>query len=239
MKSILIILLFYNLGIGQGFYTTFSGTENPLSESGIWKQQATSWTKLQKIDGVCYGTQSDDTFDDSYGYLEGYGNDYTIWGVIEKKDVEELCAPEVELHVRVTDSADSCQLYEILLTHYGTIQVFRWNGDFADFSTQLADANVGGTATGDTFKVSISNDTLKVYYKGALEITHTGVTYATGNPGIGMFKRPCANNDDFGFSAFGIEWSSESPEEEEEESVSTGTIGPGSGKITTGTGVMK
>ena len=51
----------------QTFTTEFDGTENPLSESGVWSHTGLDWTKVQKANGIAFGTQTGNGgYDDSY-----------------------------------------------------------------------------------------------------------------------------------------------------------------------------
>lgn len=45
-------------GFAQTFTTTFDGTENPLSENGSWSHNDRDWTKVRKVNGMAYGTQT-------------------------------------------------------------------------------------------------------------------------------------------------------------------------------------
>ena len=91
-----------------------------------------------------------------------------------------------------------------VVTHDGSqsVQIVRWNGPAGDFD-YVAQTQGPGISDGDTLKAEIIGTTIRVYINGALVLTGSDSTFATGNPGIGFYLQggPSETNSDFGFSS--------------------------------------
>ena len=83
-----------------------------------------------------------------------------------------------------------------------SVQIVRWNGPAGDFD-YVAQTQGPGISDGDTLKAEIIGTTIRVYINGALVLTGSDSTFATGNPGIGFYLQggPSETNSDFGFSS--------------------------------------
>lgn len=65
----------------KSYFTTFSGTENPLSEGGIWTTGSVTNPPMRCSNGVAYGTQTGDekfvpTYNDSQAFLSGFARNH-------------------------------------------------------------------------------------------------------------------------------------------------------------------
>jgi hypothetical protein len=83
----------------------------------------------------------------------------------------------------------------------------RWNGPLADFTTLLGLQGITyGVKTGDIFKATIVGNTITIYINGVVKGQVTDSTFASGNPGIGMYIQSpstCGSGgSNFGFSSF-------------------------------------
>jgi hypothetical protein len=192
-------------GLPPLVYTTdFIGTENPLSEGGMWTNNGRDWTYVQKDGGLAFGTQSGSQgYDDSYAVLSGFSPDHSAWGRIHIDPlIDESCNHEVEILLRWSDSPGSARGYECLINFDGSsAQIVRWNGPRADF-TPLASASVPGLRSGDQFKASISGTLITVYVNDVEIMRVSDDSYPSGNPGVGFFRRNCGRNSDFAFEDF-------------------------------------
>lgn len=191
------------------YSSNFSGTENPLSEGGVWASNATQWTRMRMQNGVAHGTNGpSDTFDDSYAYLQNWsGENYEIEGaVFRSASLNEAVAHEIELEFRVADSASAVRLYECLFNFQGGMQIFRWENSFGSFSADLFIADNGGSLgrqlqSGDVLKARIVGNNITMFINST-QYGHCDITtgspanvWTTGKPGIGAFTRPGGNSE--------------------------------------------
>lgn len=187
----------------QTFTTNFDGTENPLSEGGVWHHQGLDWQLVQKVDGAAYGTQTGfGGYDDSYAYLAGFPPDQSGAGVIQRNPGSSGIH-EVEILLRWTDSAHSAQGYECLLSYDANYaQIVRWNGPFGDFTYIGWAAHAPMPKTGDTFSAAITGDLIIAYYNGLEIMRATDSTYDTGSPGIGFYRESGGSAGDMAFASY-------------------------------------
>jgi len=202
----------------KSYSTTFDVNENPISEGGAWSNKGGSnWTNVKTLNGIASGTQSGTNgsgYDDSYATLSGFGPDHTASAIVHLANVPRVCAHEVELHLRWSDSAGVAQGYEVTHDAGATVQIVRWNGGYGDFyEVNLSTFNWVELRDGDEFKASIKGNVISVYLNNALiaqgqDDGARGAPYTTGNPGMGFFiRRFCdpsdtGTNEDFGFTSF-------------------------------------
>lgn len=188
----------------QSYSTLFDGTENPLSENGVWTHTGADWTKVQKANGIAFGTQTGSGgYDDSYAVLSGFGpNQRASARVHISPSLDPSCTHEVEILLRWSDSLHQAKGYEVnLLWDGGYAQIVRWNGALGDF-TVLGGGSYPGLKDGDLFEASIDGDLIKVLVNGQPVAETRDATFATGNPGIGFFRRDCGTTADVGFKDF-------------------------------------
>src|ERR1700737_3438926 len=177
--------------VSGGRYTTrFEGTENPLSEGGVWAHHGFHWAKVQKRDGLAYGTQSGrGSYDDSYAYLTGLALDHQGEAVAHVSPTLAGEPHEAALLLRWADSPVSARGYECLFNFEGGVAVVRWNGPVRDFVTLgQGDAGLGRVIT------CFVND---------VQVAHApDATWKDGQPGIGFFRREAGENADLAFSRY-------------------------------------
>jgi hypothetical protein len=188
----------------HAYTTAFEGTENPISEGGAWSHVGLDWACVRKRDGIAFGTQTGvDGYNDSYALMSGFPPDQTASGIVHLvDDMDTSCSREVLLLLRWTDSAHSAKGYECLFAWHGAIQIVRWNGPYGDF-TYLADVrDAPPVEHGDLLQASVIGNVITIYRNGEQRVQITDDSYAIGNPGIGMFRRDCGCNSDFGYTRF-------------------------------------
>jgi hypothetical protein len=193
------------------YATEFDVDENPLSEGGRWQHLDPLLTPVRTLGGRAFGTmEGDGDFDDSNGYLTGYGNDYEVEGTIWiNPDLERSGFREVEILLRWTDDgperdtpfgATHASGYEINVAYDGRyMQLGRFKGD------KLVQVdNYAVPQTGDRFRARVEGQRIRVWWNDVLMIDFTDddaqLRITTGHPGIGFFVRD-APNTDFGFEA--------------------------------------
>lgn len=206
----------------KSFSTTFTGTENPISEGGLLRTGLThglDWTDPQKSGGIAFGSQgikSPPPFDDSIAVLPpGYRANQFAQGTLAV-GAGVANGQETELFVLTTIDAHSAKGIEIDILNSGQrIFIARWNGALND-----ATAIAGPITT----NVSISNGAFwyaKVF-NGLLTVLCNSLTVTTfdltadplnaalltggGSPGFGFYRDNNAGtpgaNDQFAWTDF-------------------------------------
>lgn len=185
-------------------YTTFPGTENPITTAGPWLQGGTDgldWNNMRVSGGVAYGTQSgvSGLFDDSVCIAGGvWPKDVEVEATVFTTNQSATAFEEVELWVRTNVTAHSITGVEtnFRCTRDGSqyVGVVRWNGAIGSFTQYGANDTGPGLQTGDVIKVRVVGNTHTVYINGALVTTHDlsslgGYVPTSGNPGFGHWYR--------------------------------------------------
>lgn len=210
----------------QLYSTSFSGTENPLRESGAWLEagaEGLDWNNCSKTPGKCIGEHSNTVdFSDPTAVIDpvfrAFAPDQAAQAVVTSTSPPSAYIQEVELRLRSSISAHACSGYEIYWrvlpadanAYYA---VTRWNGAYNDFTTILIvhGSDVGrtdlGCQNGDTLRAEIEGSTISLFKNGGLVDTVIDGTYATGQPGLGFYMTPghVASKGDFGFTSFSAE----------------------------------
>lgn len=218
----------------ESYATAFPATENPVTEDGLWLQgQATAldWTNTRSTPGKAFGTQSEGSH--GTGQAGGYNDSATarrartgrVWS--PNQDVRGRIYitsrsgwtgnHEVELHTRVTMSANSIQLYEAICSVTGGTtyyEIVRWNGpvgdDIGDF-TFLAHVDAAGVNDGTYMRFTAIGTALALYTSsdgvnwGTAIATATDSALPYGLPGYGMWTNGAGNPNTYGLS----EWSAQ------------------------------
>lgn len=202
--AVLVFVWASRTASAQTFSTEFAGTENPLSEGGAWSHTGVDWTRVQKANGIAFGTQTGTAgYDDSYAVLSGFGPDQSGSAQVHiAPSIDRSCSHEMEILLRWADSSHNARGYEVNISFDGGYsQIVRWNGALGDF-TVLQGGSYSGLKEGDTFKAEIVGDLIKVSVNGTQIAQVRDGTFTTGNPGIGFFRRECGTNADVGFQNF-------------------------------------
>ena len=190
---------------GGRYSTRFEGRENPLSEGGVWSNRGYHWTKVQKKDGLAYGTQSGrGGYDDSYAYLSGLATDHQGEAVVHVAPTLRGEPHEALLLLRWADSTTSARGYECLFAFDGGVDVVRWNGAYGDFTSIGQDDTPLGRplATGDVLRARIVGAVITCFVNDVAVAHATDATWLEGQPGIGFFRREAGENADLAFSRY-------------------------------------
>lgn len=213
----------------QTFTTTFSATENPISESSAWIKQTpdpgvgahNGWHNVRTTGGnavatfnagITAGGPGSGDYDDSYAYLN------SLWSGSQEAEAvvyKGLGGTEVELLLRCSDTTTTVQTYEITYNLGGQCAIVRWNGPQDDF-TILIDSSTGLTdqgtmSDGDLVRARIVGQLITIYY-APVSNPSSWVTLGSytdnaankiisGAPGIGFFARTPLSLD-YGFKSF-------------------------------------
>lgn len=177
------------------YSTSFAATENPISESGRWKNGRAvglDWNDMQTGSGNAYGTAfSPAAYDDDIACLSCFAAAHFVEGVIYRAAGYNPSQPhEIELLVRFQITAHNARGKEILINSQGGNEIVRWNGRLGDFT--LLSASGIGTGTpvnGDVIRVEVRGNSIIVKKNGTQALSATDSTWTNGNPGMGVFSR--------------------------------------------------
>lgn len=206
-------------GAITSYSTTFSLTENPISEGGLWHNSGLDWTVVRTSGGIAYGTQTSGGYDDSYANLSMVsGNDTEIITKISKGSTRDL--QEVEHHHRCSDGPHFSKCYEIFIAHDGGYCDFvEWLGTGTSISdyryvVPSFSADVpGGVNDGDLFKSTVVGNVLSAWIDhgsgwvlcGSFADTAGpggGAALLSGCVGIGFFLNGAGTSNQFGITDF-------------------------------------
>jgi hypothetical protein len=186
------------------YATSFDANESPLSEGGRWKHNDVWFTKVVANGGNAYGTSPNPAnqgkYEDSYAFLGGMGfppNQYASGTVYKRGTTGGYL--EIELQLRVSDSANSTRGYECFLHQGGAyISVARWRGTALSAPASIAYFDILGEADnitppkdGDLYEAQIVGNIITVKLAGSTILTvdvskFDGVVIPSGDPGIGF-----------------------------------------------------
>jgi hypothetical protein len=192
---------------GTRSYTTqFNTTERPLSEGGAWRRANNSWTDVEVVNGVAFGSANAIGYDDAYSLLSGFGPEQTVEAtVFRDANLSPGETHEVELLLRFSDDASNARGYECLFSYYGGIALMRWNGRQGDFShVQLTQSGYFGRnlRTGDIVTCTIRGNVITGYINGMIIAKGVDSTFSSGQPGVGFFSRPGGSPRLLGLTSF-------------------------------------
>ncbi len=188
------------------YSTSFSATENPISEGGKWTNGGAvglDWQDVRTTAGTpnkAYGSGTSSGYNDCVAILSGFPANQSVEATVYREvGYTPPDSHEIELLLRFQLSAHVARGYEIDFSFPGTlVQAMRWNGAIGDF-TDIGGSGTGPSAfvTGDIIKAQMVGNTITVYQNGSLVWTATDSTYSDGNPGVGLFIRPGGTPDKF------------------------------------------
>ena len=194
-----ILLIGWHL-YAMNYSTTFTASENPISQGSSWYNGADDgidWCNVQTSTGYAWGVgPCSAKYADPTAILKGtWGPNQTVQATARIGRASGSYYQEIELRLRTTVRAHNISGYEINFgVSHAYLEIVRWNGPLADF-TYLGSSckypsvcgRVAGFAihNGDVAKAIISGSTISVYVNGILRATATDSTFTAGNPGIG------------------------------------------------------
>lgn len=214
-----LLLLIPQFVFAQTYTTTFSATEDPISESSNWIGGATvglDWEDCYTASGFVLGhSVVNIQYADATALLTGvWGQNQSATGVVHSINQNDACFEEVELRLYSSITAHSNKGYEFMCKASKTASAYcgivRWNGARGDFTILDNPSNNAnfGVADGDSMRLTCYGDTLKGYINGVLRTQAIDNTIRTGSPGVGFDLgylvgcTPATVNPDFGFTSF-------------------------------------
>ncbi|HKQ24105.1 MAG TPA: hypothetical protein VJT81_06650 [Burkholderiales bacterium] len=195
------------------YQTNFPGTENPLSEGGVWVNglaDGTDWNNIRKTPGKAFATANvSDTEPERYAdnlahlNLAFNANQYAQGVVFLAGGYTPGNTHEIELLLRFQITAGVARGYETLWNADGHIAVVRWNGDLGDFTVINEGPDISPPVDGDTLRMEITGGIIRVYRNTGLVVTVAeDLTWATGKPGIGFWPTSAATLANYGWKSF-------------------------------------
>lgn len=199
---------------GQSYSTTFSLTENPISESGIWVcglATGLDWNNPETTSGHAIASvlsgAGGNRYDDSIAHLDAsaypFAADQSAQGTVYRVGGYDPGASnhEIELHLRFQTTAHNARGYEVLFAHPGNMAIVRWNGPYGDYTDlgYTGSGLSGPLVDGDVMKAEIIGSTINVYQNGNLVATQTDTTYTDGQPGMGFWPVDSATPGSYGW----------------------------------------
>ena len=202
------------------YTTTFAAAEQPLSESGVWKNGQTvglQWTDVKSTIGYA-GPSTGNMIDaeDSLAVLDStkfnISADQEVVVTISKTG-PTIDSAEVELGLRWGMSANNAPGYEILIPHAGNPQFIRQNGPYGSYAI-LTETSLGtwqSVAHGDQLRAKIVGTVITLYQKrgAAAEVATTtydtagdGIKHSTGMPAMGFYRTNGGVISNYGISSW-------------------------------------
>lgn len=222
MKIIALIIALSCGCLARTYSTSFSATENPISEGGNWLNGAadgTSWGNVKTSSSQAHGTiiNGAPPFDDSTAVVSGsWGSNQTVTATVKINGTNATTQEEVELRVNTTITASSITGYECdfnVKNGNTYVTIVRWNGALNDFTYCVN----GGTCSsgsptstafnaldGDTISCVSSGGTITLTINGVTRFSTSDATYSNGGPGVGFWQEggTTGNLLDFGLASF-------------------------------------
>ena len=205
----------------SGYTTNFPGTENPLSEGGVWvdgKATGLDWNNPQSASGKVYasvlsGANGASRYNDSVGHLNASSQPFAAnqyaQGTVYLASGYSGAGHEVELLLRFSITAHDAHGYEVLWGLNGYIAVVRWNGPLGGY-TPIYDPGNGSISVpkdGDVLRAEINGNTIVVKLNGntvaTVDVSSVGGTvWSSGQPGIGFWPVDSATPNAYGWRRF-------------------------------------
>jgi hypothetical protein len=171
--------------------SSFAGTENPLSEGGVWTQPSAYWQPMRKATGVA-------------GVVTGNDGAMRYTGVTFSADhYSEMTLAAVptggQLYYQYVFARMNATAGCYLLTtasDVGAAMLQLWRISNAGVYTQIgtditAPSNLAG---GDVLRIECIGTTINIKRNGSLLRTATDSTFATGQPAIGGWFQNSGSN---------------------------------------------
>jgi hypothetical protein len=195
-----------------------SGTENPLSEGGVWVNGGTvggSWYNFRKSGGKCWGLQVLDERDATALVAGGtwattpWSNRQYATATVYIDGNPSAYLPELELRLRSNISSGFNNGYEIDWPIAGGLQIVRWNGGAGSYNILQGGYSSPAFTTGDVVYAEIVGNIITAKVNGTTVATldvslFDGSVIANGSPGMGHNHVGAIDGSEalYGFTAF-------------------------------------
>lgn len=196
------------------FTTSFSVTENPISQGSKWLNGAddgANWLNFKTLSGVaCAGANSSTTpppFNDSICQLKSSvialpADHYVEAVVFRQVGYSPGNTHELGLFVRMSITNGVARGYEAYVNHSNNHTIVRWNGALNDF-TSLAPAGTPTVpVTGDVYRMEAQGSTIRFLQNGTLVSSVTDSTWTNGQTGMQSYLIAGGTAENYGFTSF-------------------------------------
>ena len=202
------------------FSSTFSLTENPISENGKWvggsvagasiwagkiRTKGRLWGNVQTAPGFAFGVDEPTAFGDPTAILAGtWGPTQIAMATVKiNKTPTNKCCHEVELRLRTTISKHKITGYEAYCSVMPTepyCHIARWNGPNGSYWNFETGKSATYLKDGDVIKATVTgtNPTIVTFYKNGVQILQATDTGAAGG-GFGAYGPWTSGNPGIGF----------------------------------------
>jgi hypothetical protein len=183
-------------GLLNNYSTSFTTIETVLTEGGVWKtglRDGLDWTDPRVDANGVRSTQSGSPpppYNDSVAVLIGtFGATQDASATVRTTNQQGGSVfEEFEILLRWSISANVSRGYEVLFSVSKLYcEIVRWNGALNNFTSLAQNSNLPVLTTGDIVRGTISGSTITAYHNGSQILQTTDSTWATGNPGIGIY----------------------------------------------------
>jgi len=191
-----------------GYSTSFSSTENPISEGGKWingKVAGLDWNNAQSVPGKAHAAAFATGYNDPIAILSTTfaADQYAQGTVYRAPGYSPGASHEIELLLRFEIAAHNARGYEVLWAHDGGIAIVRWNGPLGNYTPLREGPNIGRAVDGDVLRAEIIGGAVRVYKNGSLVATGPAdATWSTGQPGMGFWPKPGSTPENYGWKNF-------------------------------------
>jgi hypothetical protein len=165
--------------------TTFDGSEDPLSEGGVWTSGPGSFDAAKKLSGEFAASASTSEACARYVGTSFSGAQYSKATCVSPPASGDRT---LNLMTRIASNTDGdCYYAYFDYDNAAEAGMFRIDDTGSLSFNQLGAAlNISCTA-GDTFELRSNGSTHETYKNGSLIASRTDATYTTGQPGIGSY----------------------------------------------------
>jgi len=210
----------------QTYSTSFSLTENPISEKGKWTGGQTAggnlWGDVQTSAGMAFGVSEPTTYGDPTAILTGsWDPDQRAQVTVNINTTPTVCCHEIEVRLRVTISAKKITGYEVycsVVPGNKYCHIARWSGPNGLYCNIEPSAPIISMANGDVLAGTVtgSNPPLITGYLNGIQIMQVSDTgneggegsdcapgrpvFTSGSPGIGFYD----DKNDNQWNSFGV-----------------------------------
>lgn len=190
------------------FSTTFPATEAALSQGGIWTlggDTGIDWKNVKTVGGTGAfpadfesGAGANDCIAHLKTSYQTFNANQWAEGTVYKNG--SPTQSEIELHLRFQTTANNARGYEVYWSINNSLNIFRWNGAYFDFTGLV---NVAATVhDGDVLRAEVSGSTITCFINGSQVLQTTDATWSTGQPGLGFTCAPGGVLTDYGWKSF-------------------------------------
>lgn len=164
------------------YQSTFTATENPLSESGAWTAGPASWDNIQSTGGTARPTTTGGFNNAAFVSTPTFGtNQYSQFDIV----VATAATDQQGVSTRFEATGPDGYLFA---TNYNVADSFELSRIDNGAGTVLGAAYAITRSTPDTIRLESNVDVHTPYFNGSAQATRSDATYSAGGPGIFLYS---------------------------------------------------